>query len=186
MLDEPHRSMISHRLDAWLPDPTIRTRYRRAAAATPDRLWTCARAVRLADTPTLGPLVRWRIPGTGADSTFDHLLRGYPFTVLEEGEHLLVSGLCGRIWTLARDYPRLSEAADFRDWHEPGTVRVVIANWAQSLANGRTEIVSEARVEAVDRSAARRLRALWLVVGPFDRLVGAEGLSAAVRRAERA
>jgi hypothetical protein len=176
--------MISDRLDAWLPAPSIRTHHRRAAAATPDRLWTCARGVRLADTRTLGHLVRWRIPGTGADSTFDQLLRGYPFTVLEESEHLLVSGLCGRIWTLARDYPRLDETVDFRDWNEPGTVRVLIAHWTQSHVNGRTEIVSEARVAPVDRGAARRLRALWIVVGPFDQLVGAEGLTVAVRRAE--
>ena len=177
--------MTSNRLDAWLPNATIRTRHKRAAAATPERLWRCARAVSLADTRTLGHLVRWRIPGTGADSTFDHVLREYPFTVLEESEHLLVSGLCGRIWTLARDYPRLDEAADFRDWDEPGTVRVLIANWAQPLGDGRTEIVSEARVGPLDRSAARRLRALWIVVGPFDQLVGAEGLTVAVRRAEK-
>jgi hypothetical protein len=177
--------MNSNLLDAWLPDATIRTHHRRAAAATPDRLWTCVRAVRLADTRTLGHLVRWRIPGTGADSTFEHILRSYPFTVLEEGEHLLVSGLCGRIWTLARDYPRLKEAADFRDWEQPGTVRVLLAHWAQTLRNGQAEVVSEARVKAVDRIAARRLRALWMVVGPFDHLVGAEGLTLAVRCAER-
>ena len=176
--------MISDRLDAWLPDPAIRTHHRRTAAATADGLWACARSVRLSDTRTLGRLVRWRIPGTAAGSTFDRVLRTYPFAVLDEGEHWLVSGLCGRIWTLARDYPRLGEASRFRDWHEPGTARVVIAHWTERAAAGRTEIVSEARVAPVDRSAARRLRALWIVVGPFDGLVGAEGLSAAVRRAE--
>jgi hypothetical protein len=177
--------MISDLLDTWLPAATIRTRHRCAAAAAPDRLWECTRAVRLADTRTLGRLVRWRIPGTPVASTFDDLLRGYPFTVLEEGERLLVSGLCGRIWTLARDYPRLDEAADFRAWSEPGTVRVLIAHWVQSAADGRAEIVSEARVAPVDRAAAMRLRALWIVVGPFDHLVGAEGLTVAAHRAER-
>ncbi len=176
--------MTADHLDAWLPPATIRTRHRRVSAAPPDRLWESARAVRLADTRTLGRLVRWRIPGTDAGSTFDHLLRGYPFTVLEEGDRLIVSGLCGRIWTLARDYPRLPAPDAFRDWREPGTVRVLIAHWVEPVADGRTQIVSEARVAAVDRRAARRLRALWLVVGPFDHLVGAEGLTAAVRRAE--
>jgi hypothetical protein len=176
--------MTADHLDAWLPAATIRTRHRRVSAAPPDRLWESARAVRLADTGTLGRLVRWRIPGTDAGSTFDHLLRGYPFTVLEEGDRLIVSGLCGRIWTLARDYPRLPTPEAFRDWGVPGTVRVLIAHWVEPVADGRTQIVSEARIAAVDRRAARRLRALWLVVGPFDHLVGAEGLTAAVRRAE--
>jgi hypothetical protein len=112
------------------------------------------------------------------------LLRGYPFTVLEEGERLLVSGLCGRIWTLARDYPQLDGPGDFHAWKEPTTVRVLIAHWAEPLTDGRAEIVSEARVAPVDRTAALRLRALWLVVGAFDHLVGAEGLTVAVRRAE--
>lgn len=177
--------MISNRLDTWLPDAAIRTQHRRAVAASPDRLWTCARAARLADTRTLGRLVRWRLPGTGAASTFDRLLRAYPFTVLEEGEHLLVSGLCGRIWTLARDYPRLDGAADFRDWDEPGTVRVLIAHCVQRITDGRSEIVSEARVAPVDRRAARRLRALWAVVSPFEHLVGADALRVAVRCAEK-
>jgi hypothetical protein len=176
--------MTANRLDAWLPAPTIRTQHRRTAAAPSGRLWESARAVRLADTRTLGRLVRWRIPGTDAGSTFDQLLRGNPFTPLEEDEHLLVSGLCGRIWTLARDYPRLAAPADFHDWREPGTARVLIANWVEPLAGGRSEIVSEARVAAVDRTAALRLRALWVVVGPFDHLVGAEALTAAARRAE--
>ncbi len=176
--------MISERLDAWLPAPTIRTRHRCSAAATADRLWECARTVGFADTRTLGRLVRWRIPGTGSTSTFYQLLRTYPFTVLEEGERLLVSGLCGRIWTLTRDYPRLADPAEFRDWQRPATVRVLIANWVEPSSDGRAAIASEARVAPVDRAAALRLRALWVVVGPFDRLVGAEGLTAAVRRAE--
>jgi hypothetical protein len=176
--------MTSNHLDAWLPAATIRTQQRRSSTAPPDRLWECARAVRLSDTRTLGRLVRWRIPGTDAGLTFDHLLRDYPFTLLEEGEQLLVSGLCGRIWTLARDYPRLQAPAAFRDWREPGTVRVLIAHWLEPATDGRTEVVSEARVAAVDRAAALRLRALWVVVGPFAQLVGAEGLTAAVRRAE--
>jgi hypothetical protein len=176
--------MISDRLDAWLPTPTIRTHHRRAAATTADRLWECARAVALADTRTLGRLVRWRIPGTRSTSTFDQVLRSHPFTVLEEAERLLVSGLCGRIWTLTRDYPQLGGGAGFRAWRTPGSVRVLIANWVETAADGRAEIASEARVAPVDRAAAVRLRALWLMIGPFDHLVGAEGLTAAVRRAE--
>jgi hypothetical protein len=176
--------MTANHLDDWLPAATIRTQHRRTSTASPDRLWEAARAVRLSDTRTLGRLVRWRIPGTDAGTTFDQLLRCYPFTLLEEDEHLLVSGLCGRIWTLARDYPRLGAPAAFLDWGEPGTVRVVISHWVESFPDSRTEIVSEARVAAVDRTAALRLRALWVVVGPFNHLVGAEGLTAAVRRAE--
>ena len=43
----------------------------------------------------------------------------------------------------------------------------------------RSTLVSEARVEPVDPTARLRLRALWTVIGPFERLVGAEPLAVA-------
>ena len=140
--------------------------------------------MRLSDTHALGRLVRWRIPGTAADKSFAELFRAYPFTVLEEETNMLVSGLCGRIWTLTRDYPSLDGAGDFENWHEAGSVRVLFAHWTARRADGRAELVSEARVQPVDRAAALRLRVLWRLVGPFERLVGAEALTTAVRQAE--
>ena len=176
--------MSSSYLDRWLPRPAIRTQHRRASTADADALWRAALGLRLSDTRALGRLVRWRIPGTATDQSFGELLRAYPFTVLEEDRNLLVSGLCGRIWTMARDYPSLDGGASFRDWDEAGTVRVAFAHWTTPCPDGRAELASEARVQPVDRAAAVRLRALWKVVGPFDRLVGAEALTTAVRRAD--
>jgi hypothetical protein len=173
--------MTQERLDAWLDSPVVRTHHRRGAATDPETLWKRATEVRLRDTRSLGRLVRWRIPGLAPDLTYHELFRGYPFVVLEEDERLLVSGLCGRIWTLARDYPRLSGADEFRDWHEPGTVRVAFGHWVEAGADGTSELVSEARVEPVDRSAAFRMRALWAVIGRFERLVGGEALALAAR-----
>jgi hypothetical protein len=175
--------MAKDRLDAWLGSPVVSTHHRRGAAVDPDRLWQRATEVRLRDTGTLGRLVRWRIPGLAPDLTYHELFRGYPFVVLEEDERLLVAGLCGRIWTLARDYPRLSGPDDFRDWAEPGTVRVAFAHWVETGADGRAELVSEARVSPVDRAAAFRMRALWTVIGRFERLVGGEALALAARTA---
>ena len=176
--------MAAERLDAWLGAPAVRTHHRRSAGASTQALWDRATEVRLDETRTLGRLVRWRIPGLGPDPTYHELFRAYPFCVLEEDEHLLVTGLCGRIWTLARDYPRLAGPGEFRDWDEPGTVRVAFGHWVEAGEDGRAELVSEARVEPVDARAGLRLRALWTVIGGFERLVGAEPLALAARRAE--
>jgi hypothetical protein len=176
--------VIDDDLDAWLPDPDIRTRHRRHAAAGPDALWAAAREVRLDETGTIGRLVRWRIPGVPASQTFAGLLAAEPFALLAEGERWSISGLCGRIWTLARDYPRIEGPAAFADFDEPRSVRVLFAHWVQAGERGTSTIVSEARVAPTDRLAAARLRALWLVVGPFERLIGAEPLALAVARAE--
>ena len=167
-------------LDAWLPSPAVCTRHVRRADADPDALWAAAQSVRVADTRLLGRLVRWRIPGVPDGQTFSELFSTYPFTVLDEGERHLISGLCGRIWTLHRDYPHLDGAEDFRAWDERGTVKVVFGHWVTD----DSEIVSEARVEPVDRRAAMRLRALWAVVGRFSGVIASEPLPVAVRRAE--
>jgi hypothetical protein len=175
--------MPSQRLDAWLDAPAVRTLHRRGAATAPEALWEAATEVRLSDTRSLGRLVRWRIPGLAPDLTYHDLFRSYPFTVVEEDERLLIAGLCGKIWTLARDYPRLDGADAFREWEEPGTVRVLFGHWVRDAGDGRAELVSEARVQPVDARSKARLRALWAVIGNFERLVGAEPLSLAARRA---
>ncbi len=173
-------------LDDWLCDHQVCTHHRRSAAVEPGALWTEARRVRLRDTRTIGRLVGWRIPGIPSDQTFGGLLAEYPFTVLDEGEHWSLSGLCGRIWTLQRDYPQLSGPQEWRAWDEPRTVRVLFAHWVEAGGDGRCTLVSEARVRATDAAGARRLRALWFVIGHFEPLVGAEPLELAVRRAEGA
>jgi hypothetical protein len=171
-------------LDAWLPRATVRTHHRRAVAASAGTAWRAARELELRDTRTLGHLVRWRIPGTPATATYDELFRGYPFTVLDEGELHLISGLCGRIWTLARDYPHLTGADEFAAWSRRGTVRVLFAHWVVPLDGERAELCSEARVAPVDRVSAVRLKALWTVIGRFEPLVASEPLSVVARRVE--
>jgi hypothetical protein len=172
-------------LDAWLPDPAVRTHHRRTARATPDELWSAASGVRLADTRTLGRLVRWRIPGTPADLRFRELFAAYPFMLLDEGDGFSVSGLCGRIWTLTRDYPRLEDPEAFRVWDRPGTVRVLFAHWVEPDAEGRSALVSEARVRPTDVHAALALRALGGLIRTFERLIATEPLTVATARAER-
>jgi hypothetical protein len=175
---------MSDELDHWLPDPVIRSRHRRAAHTTTERLWEAAKSVRLEETRRLGRLIGWRIPGVEGASTYHELFRAYPFNVLAESDDRLVSGLCGRIWTLARDYPALDGPDAFAAWDEPGTVRVAFAHGVRALDDGRAELWSEARVQPVDTSARLRLKAVWAIVGPFERLVGAEPLALAARRAE--
>jgi hypothetical protein len=184
MMAEPEaRTAID--LDAWLPNPEIVTRHRRESQAGPGTLWAAARSVRLDQTRTIGRLVRWRIPGVPADQSFMGLLAEDPFTVLDEGPQHSISGLCGRIWTLQRDYAQLAGPEDFIAWDAPRTVRVLFAHWVTAAPGGiGSTLHSEARVAPTDTLATIRLRALWLAVGPFERLIGAEPLALAAARAQ--
>ncbi len=172
-------------LDKWLPDPALRVFHQRASSVPAARLWEAAQAVRLADTTILGRIVRWRIPGLARDLAYDDLFRQPPFMVLEEGEHALVSGLVGRIWTPRRDYPALGSAEEFADWSKGGTARVVIANWAVDRDGGGSTLAAEARVEPVGVQGRVGVAAVRPVVRTFQNLVGSDGINAAVRRAER-
>jgi hypothetical protein len=171
-------------LDHWLERPLVQVRHRREASAEPEALWAAARSVRLADTRTLGRLVRMRIPGVPSSALFEDLFRSPPFTVLYAEEGALLSGLVGRIWTLRRDYPELGEPDEFRDWRARGTVRVLFGSWVEPVGPGVTALVSETRVDAVDRRARLSLAALRPLIATSHNLIGSEALAIAIKRAQ--
>lgn len=175
---------MSPDLDRWLADPQIRTFHRRSSSVAPAELWGAAETIRVDQAPRLGRVLRWRIPGTPADLPYRGVFRRYPFIVLDEGDGWTISGLCGRPWSLRRDYPELAGPSEFEEWDEAGTVRILFAHWVEDLAGGGAALVSESRVAPVDRSARWRMRALWSTVGRFEGLIGREALDAAVRAAE--
>jgi hypothetical protein len=182
---EPGRAALRDPdLDRWLASPTIRVSHRRESTATPDELWEAARTVGLGDSSLLGRLVRWRIPGLAGDLSFDHLFRHEPFLVIDDGERSLVSGLVGRIWTLGRDYPQLSDAEEFRQWSARGTARVLFANWVDAVASGGAVLHSETRVHAVGAQGRLGLATLRPVIRAFQPLIATDGMEEAVRRAE--
>jgi hypothetical protein len=137
----------------------------------------------------LGRLVRWRIPGLSADIAFDEMFRRAPFILLDEGEHYLLSGIVGRIWTLRRDYPALAGPDAFREYSARGTVRVLFASWAQdepgSPGQAQGALCSEVRVEAFGTQGRVGLATVRPLVRGFQQLIGTDAITAAVRRAER-
>jgi hypothetical protein len=171
-------------LDTWLAEPAVRVAHRRESSASPERLWQAASELRLRDTGLLGRLIRWRIPGVSANSSFQDLFRCPPFNVLEETELGLTSGLVGRIWTLRRDYPQLDGPGEYREWSRPGTAKVLFAHWVEAPANGRCAIRSEVRVESYGVQGRIGLTSVRPLIRAFHQLVATEALAAAVRRAE--
>ena len=171
-------------LDRWVDSWVVRTRHRRASSADVQALWAAAADVRLCDCRVLGRLIRARIPGLPAELTFGDLFHSDPFNVLEEGSTHLLSGLCGRIWTVRRDFTVVDEPADFLRWSEPLTTRVLFATWAEPTDGGST-LVSEVRVAAVDRRAALYVNGMRPFIAAFQGLAALEPMSIAAERAAR-
>ena len=133
--------------------------------------------MRLSDTRTLERLVRWRIPDVPPTQTFDELFRTYPFTLLDAGDTWSLSGPV-RAHLDAR--PATTRGSPGRRRSATGTSAAPSGCCSPTgpsrARTGARELVSEARVDPVDAAARLRLRALWTVIGPFERLVGAEPL----------
>lgn len=171
-------------LDLWLADPAVSTHHRREAASDCPTLWAAAGTVRLGESGLLGRLIRWRVPGSAREQTYREMFTAHPFLLLDEGEHHLVAGLCGKIWTARAELASLSDPAEFRAWRVPGTVRVAFAQWVAPAGRGAV-LVSEVRVAPVDRRAGVRLSGLWPLIGRFQGLIASEPLRLAVQRAEQ-
>jgi hypothetical protein len=180
----PRQGLVQPDLDRWLAAPALRVRHQRECEAGADELWAAARELRLADAPLLGRVIRWRIPGLHSGLRFDELFRRPPFVVLHEDERALVSGLVGRIWVPWRDYTTLRSPAEFEAWTQPGTARVVFANWAQERGDGRALLSSETRAQALGAQGRLGIAAVRPLVLAFEQLIGSEAIAAAVRRAD--
>ena len=62
---------------------------------------------------------------------------------------------------------------------------MLFAHWVEPDADGRSALVSEARVRPTDVRAALALRALGGLIRTFERLIATEPLTVATARAER-
>ena len=144
-------------LDQWLAAPALRTSHRRVAAVDAETLWRAALAIKLRDCRLLGPLVRLRLGLPDTELTFAELFRGPPLVVLDGGPTWALSGLCGRIWSARGVLGDVGDPQAFRDWSQPGTVRVLFAHWVETVADGGGAVQRGARES--DRPSRRPLPA---------------------------
>ena len=63
-------------------------------------------------------------------------------------------------------------------------MRVLFGHWVEEADDGRSALVSEARVAPIDRVARLRCARCGCSCGRFERVIGAEPLPLAVARAE--
>ena len=169
-------------LDRWIARPIVRTRHRRGAAVGERALWAAAGSVRVEECRVLGRLIPARIAGVSPAASFDELFGSPPFAVLDEGPGFRLSAVCGRIWSVRGRFATLAGPEAFRAWSEPGTVRVLFANWVEPAEHGAA-LISEVRIDAVDRRARLYLRAFGPFITAFQGLVATEPLALAAQRA---
>jgi hypothetical protein len=169
-------------IDEHLPRYDIVERHEVTVAATPRRVYRCARALDAGRLPLTSALVAVRgIPHLLTGSvrparrmTFDTLTAAGFVVLADVPPQEFVVGVVGRFWRPTGGIVRIA-AADFRDYAEPGCARAAW-NFRIDPAPGGSRVRTETRIDCVDDAALRRFRLYWAVVGPFSGLIRREML----------
>jgi hypothetical protein len=161
-------------IEDWISDPVASERHQRVIDAPPDRALELALSTPLDADRVSWALMRFRgLPGEG--TLEDFLTGGTGFVVLQRDQREFVFGIATRVWKLRPGGPTLRDPAEVGTFSaEPVPER------------GRSLLVTETQVEAVDDEARRKFRAYWLVVEPFSRLIRRRWLRAIEKRAREA
>ncbi|MBI4635527.1 MAG: hypothetical protein HY727_04170 [Candidatus Rokubacteria bacterium] len=147
----------------------------------------------------LGPrVVRWLILLRGLPSalsgprrrrprgpvTLERLLESGFVLLGERAGRELALGIAGRFWRPAGE--RLALDADgFRAFDRPGHAKAVWTFSLEEQADGTTRLVTETRIQCLDRASRRRFRLYWRLVRPFSGLIRIALLRAIAREALR-
>jgi hypothetical protein len=96
----------------------------------------------------------------------------------------IVFGIVGRFWRLDSGIITGLSAEEVLAFHTDGYAKAVW-NFALVAESDRTtRVLTETRIQTFGRSARRKFRAYWLVVGPFSGLIRREILEIVKRNAE--
>jgi hypothetical protein len=169
-------------LDDWLASFDVVERHETYVAAPPERAFRAVLEGDVAPDPVTRALFRLRgIRRRGVLGSVGSL----PGAVeLERTPTRWVVGLAGCPWRRHGSLVALPDATAWREFAEPGHVRMALAFWAEP-ADGGSRLATETRIAATDPGARRAFRRYWLVVGPFSALIRRLWLAAARRAAER-
>ena len=119
-----------------------------------------------------------RPPGTCPIATCSGATRSSSSPRASAGRSPGSAGACGRSAATTRSWRGRRRSAT-----GASRARSASSSPTGSRTTRAAAIVSESRVEPVDRGARWRMRALWSTVGHFQRLIGGEALTTAASRA---
>lgn len=163
-------------------------------AVSPGRAWQILRNEDLGSSPLVRALfaVRTlpeRLAGHHAVDASLRLddLRSTPahpgFQVLAEEEgHEVVIGAIGKVWHLEIPFVHVTDADAFRDFAEPGFVKVAWAIRVAPLGDDDSRVTIEVRVDATDNDSWTKFRRYFAVIGPGSRFIRKSVLSSLAKR----
>ena len=187
-----HTSAPVSRLDDFMPDYHFHERHEAIIQAPPGRVRAALDQMSFADLSVMQTLGRIRNAAMGVRTPAGASLPSTPivqmvkgprsgFFPLDDTPREFVFGLAGQPWN--NKGVRL-QAGEFREWAPPGNVKIAANFLIEDAGSGRSRVITETRVFAVDDLARRKMANYWALIYPGSGLVRRAMLDAVRRRAE--
>ena len=160
-------------IDEFMTSWDVVKRYEIQVGASPIDTLAAARQVDLGSDRLVGFLLRIR--GLRRPATTWMGLAEAGFIPLADTDEELLVGIVGRFWTPGGGLRPLS-GEEFRRFDEPGYAKATWNFAVEPVAESITCLSTETRILCTDRSARRKFRAYWAVVGPFSGLIRSRAL----------
>jgi hypothetical protein len=178
-------------LDEIIPEYEFGHHYARFVAAAPAEVYAALGSFRM--DRDAHPLVRLpltvlfvlrglgRPPGGGFK---DSAVAGGFSVLAERPDEEIVLGVAGRFWALDERGAliKVPSADAFREFAVPGTAKAAMSFRCEPLPDGTTRLVTETRVECVDREAYWKFSWYWALIEPFSAWIRRAMLGAVERR----
>jgi hypothetical protein len=179
-------------LDQFIPDPEVAEHHEIEVHAPVDVVMAAARSLELNHSPLIRAIFRARELALGGTAekrplptTLYDQMRSIGWGVLSErAGREIVFGAVTQPWVAAPTF-RPVPAEQFREFREPGFVKIVWTLRADPLGDDRSIFHTETRASTTDAEARARFRKYWSFVAPGVKLIRVSMLQPLRRAAEQ-
>ena len=160
-------------LDQFIPDPEVAEHHQIDIKAPADVVMAAAREIELLKSPVIRAILKARELALGGEpdkrdhptALVDQMLSIGWVVLAERPGREMVLGSVTQPWQAAPVF-RSVPAAEFRDFSEPGYVKIAWTLRADPIGETRSTFHTETRVCTTDAEARRRFRNYWSFVAP--------------------
>ena len=160
-------------LDEFIPDPEVAEHHQIDINAPADVVMAAAREIELLKSPVIRAILKTRELALGGEpdnrdhptALIDQMLSIGWVVLAERPGREMVLGAVTQPWQAAPVF-RSVPAGEFRNFAEPGYVKIAWTLRADPIDETRSTFHTETRVSTTDAAARRRFRNYWSFVAP--------------------
>jgi hypothetical protein len=179
-------------LDRFMPNPEVSEHHQIKVHAPVDVVMAAAKGLELMTSPVIRSIFKARELALGGEpdtrphpsTLYDQMLSIGWVVLSEQAGQEIVFGAVTQPWVAAPTF-RSIPADQFREFCEPGFVKIVWTLRAEPVDDQRSIFHTETRVCTTDAGARERFRKYWSFVAPGVKLIRAAMLQPLRRAAEQ-